>query len=72
MTMISIQSGARRRQPSSIEKALITLQAEAAKRRRIRKAMKELSQLHHHHLLRNMGLEQYAAPNVPTIPNHRL
>jgi uncharacterized protein YjiS (DUF1127 family) len=67
--MISIHAGAPRRQPSSIAKALLNLLAEAAKRRRIRKEMKELSKLPHH-LLRDMGLEKYVAPNVPTIPIH--
>jgi uncharacterized protein YjiS (DUF1127 family) len=69
MTMISIHAGAARRHPSSIARALLDLLAEAAERRRIRKEMKELSKLPRH-LLRDMGLEQYAAPDVPTILNH--
>jgi uncharacterized protein YjiS (DUF1127 family) len=43
--------------------------ADAAKRRRFRKEMKALSQLPLH-LLRDMGLEHYAAPDVPAIPHH--
>jgi uncharacterized protein YjiS (DUF1127 family) len=69
MTMISIHAGAPRRQPGSIARALRNHMAEAAKRRRIRKEMKELSRLPRH-LLRDMGLEQYASPDVPTISNH--
>jgi len=69
MTMTSIQSYARRRQPSSIAKTLLDRLAEAAKRRRIRREMRALSQLPHH-LLRDMGLEQYAAPDDPATPNH--
>ncbi|WP_430448830.1 hypothetical protein [Rhodophyticola sp.] len=69
MTMISIHAGAPRRPPSSIAKALRDRLAEAAKRQRIRKEMKELSKLPRH-LLRDMGLEQYAAPREPTINIH--
>jgi uncharacterized protein YjiS (DUF1127 family) len=69
MTMISIHAGAPRRQPGSIAVALLDRLAEAAKRRRIRKEMKELSLLSHH-LLRDMGLDQYAAPNDPAVPHH--
>ena len=69
MTMTSIQSGAPRRPASSIARALLDRLAEAAKRRRIRKKMKELSRLPHH-LLRDVGLEQYGAPDDPAIPHH--
>jgi uncharacterized protein YjiS (DUF1127 family) len=69
MTMISIHAGARRRPPSSIAMALRNRLADAAKRRRFRKEMKALSQLPLH-LLRDMGLEHYAAPDVPAIPHH--
>ena len=69
MTMISIHAGARRRPPSSIAMALLDRLAEAAKRRRIRREMKELSRLPRH-LLQDMGLEQYAAPDEPVIPHH--
>ncbi|MEX5727526.1 uncharacterized protein Ga0609869_000879 [Rhodovulum iodosum] len=69
MTMIYIHAGAARRHPSSIARALLDRLAKAAKRRRIRKEMKELSRLPRH-LLRDMGLEQYASPDVPTFPNH--
>jgi uncharacterized protein YjiS (DUF1127 family) len=65
MTMISIHAGAPRRRSSSIARALRNQMAEAAKRRRIRKEMKELSHLPRH-MLRDMGLEQYAAPDSPT------
>ncbi len=71
MTMISIHAGATRRHPSSIARDLLDRLAEAAKRRRIHKEMKGLSHLPRH-LLRDMGLEQYAAPDVPTLPNHWL
>jgi uncharacterized protein YjiS (DUF1127 family) len=69
MTTISIHAGAPRRHPSGIERALLDRLAEAAKRRRIRKEMKELSKLSRH-LLWDVGLEHYAAPDVPTISNH--
>jgi uncharacterized protein YjiS (DUF1127 family) len=69
MTMISNHAGAPRRPPSNIARALLDRLAEASKRRRIRREMKELSQLPHH-LLRDMGLERYAAPKVPAIPHH--
>ena len=70
MTMISIHAGGPRRQPSSIATLLRNLLAEAARRRRIRKEMKGLSRLPRH-LLRDMGLEHYAAPPEPTI-SHRI
>lgn len=66
MTMISIHAGAPRRHPSSIARALLDRLAHAAKQRRIRQEMKELSKLPRS-LLRDMGLEQYARPDVPTI-----
>lgn len=69
MTMISAHAGATRRHPSSIARALLDLLEEAAKQRRIRREMKELSRLPRH-LLRDMGLEQYAAQDAPTIPHH--
>ena len=67
MTTISIHAGAPRRHFSSIKGALRNRLAEAAKQRRIRKEMKELSRLPRH-ILRDMGLEHYAAPDVPAIP----
>jgi len=67
--MVAIHAGAPRRQPWSNAKVLLNRLAEAAKRRRIRKEMEELSHLPHL-LLRDMGLERYAARDVPTIPNH--
>lgn len=70
MTMTSTHVGAPRRKPSSIAKTVRDLLEEAAKRRRIRREMNELSRLPRH-LLRDMGLEQYAASEEPTIPNHR-
>tara|TARA_R110002049_G_scaffold305535_1_gene502476 strand:+ start:12013 stop:12228 length:216 start_codon:yes stop_codon:yes gene_type:complete len=69
MTMISIHAGAARRHPSSIARALLDRLAEVAKRRRIRRDMKGLSRLPRH-LLRDMGLEHYAAPDDPAIPHH--
>lgn len=69
MTMTSIHAGAPRREPSSIAKAVLDLLAEAAKRRRFRSEMKGLPRLSRH-LLRDVGLEQYAAPDDPAIPNH--
>ena len=69
MTMISIHAGAPRRQPPSLSRALLDLLAEAARRRRKRMEMTELSRLPHH-LLRDMGLERYAALDVRTISNH--
>lgn len=69
MTMISIHEGAPRRHPSGTAKALLDRLAEAARRRRIRKEMKGLSKLPRH-LLRDMGFEQYAAPDDPAILHH--
>lgn len=69
MTMTSIHAGAPRRHPSRIATSLLNLMAEAAKRRRIRKEMRELSRLPRHRL-RDMGLEQYAEPPDPII-HHR-
>jgi uncharacterized protein YjiS (DUF1127 family) len=69
MTTTSILAGAARRHPSSIARALLDRLAEAAERRRIRKEMKVLSKLPRH-LLRDVGLEHCAAPDVPTISNH--
>lgn len=69
MTMISIHAGAPRRKTSGFAKALLNLLAEAARRRRIRREMKELSKLSHH-LLHDMGLEQCAAAREPTITIH--
>ncbi len=71
MPIISIHAGAPRRQSLGIARALRKRLAEAAKRRRIRKEMKELSHLPRH-ILRDMGLEHYAAPDVPTISNYWL
>jgi len=69
MTLISIHAGAPRRHPLNIARALRNRLEDAAKRRRIRRELKELSQLPHH-LLRDIGLEQHAAPEVPAIPRH--
>ena len=66
MTTISTHAGAPRRHPSSIATLLRNLMAEAARRRRIRNEMKGLSRLPRH-ILRDMGLEQYAAPRDPAI-----
>ncbi|MEL6799226.1 MAG: DUF1127 domain-containing protein [Pseudomonadota bacterium] len=69
MTRISIHAGAPLGHPSSIARVLLDRLAKAAKRRRNRRGMKELSQLPRH-LLRDMGLEHCAAPDAPTISNH--
>ncbi len=66
MTVISVNAGARRRTSSSIVKALLHWSAQARERRQIRREMRELSRLPLH-LLRDMGMEQYAAPREPTI-----
>lgn len=66
MTMISVNAGAHRRKSPSIANALLRWRAQASERWRIRMEMKELSRLSPH-LLRDMGLEEYAAPREPTI-----
>lgn len=66
MTTISNHAAAPRRQPPSIAKALLNRLAEAAKRRRVRRGMQELSQLPRH-VLRDIGLEHHAALDAPPI-----
>lgn len=61
MTMISSNAGAGRRQVSRLADDFRLWAESAGERRRIRREMRELSQLPDH-LLRDMGLEQYAAP----------
>jgi uncharacterized protein YjiS (DUF1127 family) len=69
MIMNPIRAGAACRHPSSMAKAMLNLLAEAEKRRRIRRKMKKLSELPRH-LLLDIGLEQQAAQDDPTIPHH--
>jgi uncharacterized protein YjiS (DUF1127 family) len=66
MTVISVSAGARRRKPPSIVNALLRLSAQAKEQRRIGKEMRELSRLSPH-LLRDIGMDQCAAPREPTI-----
>ncbi|WP_412105156.1 DUF1127 domain-containing protein [Sulfitobacter sp. D35] len=67
MTMISSNAGAGRRRGSRIADDFRRWVESAGERRRIRREMRELSHLPDH-LLRDMGLGQYAAPHDNAVP----
>lgn len=69
MTMDSLHAGAVRRRPSGIAGALLGWLAEARERRRVHREMREISRLPYH-LLRDLGLEQYSAPDDPALPHN--
>jgi len=66
MTMISSNAGAGRRRVPRIAVDIRRWVESAGERRRVRREMRELSQLPDH-LLRDMGLEQYAAPRDAAV-----
>ncbi|WP_350158926.1 hypothetical protein [Roseovarius sp.] len=69
MTMISIRSGARRRDLERLAQFLRRRLEVARERRRVSREMAELSHLPRH-LLRDMGLEEFARPRERSLPPH--
>lgn len=66
-----IHSGARRRKSSGVARMIHRWIARAAEHSRMRRDMAELSR-RPRHLLRDMGLEDYAAPPEPHRPPYWL
>lgn len=70
MTTHALNAGDVRRHASSLVRNIGRWMADAARERRVRREMAGLSRLPMH-LLRDMGLERYAASGQPDSDTHR-